>query len=349
MLNNFNSFVFFIVGLIIFFSSTVLVRLFCIYAKKAQLVAIPNDRSSHQNLVPLGAGVIFVLFWIVIWIVGFLLNWCSLKELLIFLPATCMVSVVGYWDDHEHLTAKKRLIAQLLASIFVVTMVGKVEVLHLFGLSTSYLGYYSVPLTLLGLIWSTNLYNFMDGLDGVAGVEAVFVFGMGGLLFWHAKAFHFALLSWMLVFVVAGFLIWNWPKAKVFMGDVGSYFLGFLVGLFSLIGDLWYNIPVAVWFILYGIFWFDATVTVIRRFFRGENLAIAHREHAFHRLQRLGFSHKQVLYGIIVLNIVLSVIVIYTLFINPYHLKWGLLLTLIILTSIYCFIEKLKPMARINS
>jgi len=348
MINDINFLNFAISGCIIFFISMILVRLFSIYATKAQLLAIPNARSSHQAAVPLGAGVIFVIFWLIIWLLGWFFDYFSTKELLIFLPPTIMVSIIGYWDDHKNLTARKRLIAQLVASIFCVAMVGKVDSLHLFGLSSSYLGYVGIILTLLGFIWSTNLYNFMDGLDGLAAIEGVFVFGMGGVLFWHAQAFNMCLLCWFLVCVICGFLIWNWPKATVFMGDVGSYFLGFLVGLFSLIGDLWYNIPVAFWFILYSVFWFDATVTVIRRFCRKENLAVAHREHAFHRAHRLGLSHQQVLFSVIILNIIFSAMVCYILLINPYYLKHGLLLTLIILSIIYIAIEKLKPMAKIN-
>jgi len=338
-----------ITGIIIFLLSVVLVRIFCVYAKNKGLLAIPNARSSHQEIIPLGGGIIFVLFWCLELLLASYFNWFSIKELLIFLPGTLMVSVVGYWDDYKNLTAKKRLVTQVLASILCVAMVGEIHSLHLFGLSATYLGCYGILLTILGLVWSTNLYNFMDGLDGVAAVEALFVFGVGGLLFWDVKATRMALLVWSIVPVVAGFLVWNWPKARVFMGDVGSYCLGFLVAIFSLIGDLWYNIPVAFWVILYGVFWFDATITVIRRLCRWENLAVAHREHACQRLQRIGFSHAQVLSGVIAVNIILSSIAVWIFFVKPNYLKWGLLLTVIILTIIYLVIEKLKPMARVKS
>lgn len=334
--------------LVIFLLSVGLVRIFCSYAKNKGLVSIPNSRSFHQGSIPLGGGIIFVFFWVVGWLLSFIFNLTSFKELIVFLPSTLMVSIIGYWDDHKNLTAKQRLIAQLIASILCVSIIGEIPYLHLFGRSAVYLGSFGIILTIIGLIWSTNLYNFMDGLDGMAAVEALFVFGMSGLLFWHNNAIKMAILSWLIVAMVAGFLVWNWPKAKVFMGDVGSYFLGFLVALFSLIGDIWYNIPVVFWFILYGVFWFDATVTVIRRFIFKENLTVAHREHAFHRVQRLGFSHQQVLLGIITLNMVLSSIVIWVLFIQPDYLKWGLLLAIIILTIIYIVIEKLKSMERMS-
>lgn len=344
-----NSLFFYTVGLSIFVLSLMLVRIYCIYAQKQGLLVVPNKRSSHQDLVPAGGGIVFVVGWILTICVSFVNNWCSLKELLIFIPGTLMVSIIGYWDDHKELTAKKRLIAQVLASILCVAVIGKIPALHLFGRSSIYLGNFGIILTLLGLVWSTNLYNFMDGLDGIAAIEGLFVFGVGGLLFWQVNAIKMALLVWTLIPIIAGFLVWNWPKAKIFMGDVGSYCLGFLVALFSLLGDLWYNIPVTFWFIIYGVFWFDATITVIRRFLRGENLAVAHREFAFQRLQRTGLSHVQVLYRLVIVNTMLTAIVIWGLFIRPQDLKWGLLLAIVILIVSYCLIEKLKPMERVKS
>jgi len=336
------------VGLALFLLSVAFVRLFYHYAiKQRMLLDIPNSRSSHQEATPRGGGIVFALLWFLILLVAFALQKISLREALVILPGTLIVTLLGYWDDYKDLTAKKRLVIQLFAALLCVWIFGEVPSLHLFGQSMIYLGHWGILLTVLGLIWSTNLYNFMDGLDGMAAMEALFVFGMGGLLFWHAGAVHIAYLIWALVPLVAGFLVWNWPKARVFMGDGGSYCLGFLVGIFALIGDRWYNIPVAMWVILYGIFWFDATLTLLRRLFRRENLAIAHREHAFHRLQRVGFSHSQMLYGLIVLNMVFSGIVIWVLF-EPYCLKWGLLLTLLILLVIYWVIERLKPMERVQ-
>lgn len=334
--------------LALFSLSAVLVRVFYHYAiKQRVLLDIPNARSSHQEATPRGGGIVFALLWFLVVLVSFACHQLSLQQLIVILPGTLIVTLLGYWDDYKDLTAKKRLIIQLLAAIVCVSIFGEVPSLHLFGQSIIYLGPWGIILTILGLIWSTNLYNFMDGLDGMAAVEALFVFGMGGLLFWHAGALQMAYLVWALVPLVAGFLIWNWPKARVFMGDGGSYCLGFLVGLFALIGDRWYNIPVAMWVILYSVFWFDATLTLIRRAFRRENLSQAHREHAFHRLQRVGFSHAQMLYGLIALNILFSGIIIVILF-EPYYLKSGLLITLLILLVIYWIIERLKPMERVQ-
>ncbi len=328
----------------LFLISTLLVRLFCYYAAKKGLLAIPNARSSHQEPTPLGAGIVFVLLWFACLIMGYFFNIFSLFDLLLFLPGAILVSVIGFWDDFKDLTARKRLIAQLLAATFCVLLLGDDSTLHLSRYTTIAAGWAGLVLTIFSIVWSTNLYNFMDGLDGLTAVEALYVFGIGGFFFWNVGAISMAYLSWILVVTVAGFLVWNWPKARVFMGDAGSYFLGFLVGVFSLAADRLYNIPITVWIILYGVFWFDTTVTLIRRFIRRENVALAHREHAFHRLHRAGYSHRQVLCGLIILNTILACLAIWALKTDSF--KWGFGLTLLILTSVYYKIEKLQPMAR---
>jgi len=339
-----NSSLLIIIGLGLFLGSATLVRLFCYYALKHGLLAIPNARSSHQTATPLGAGVVFVLLWFLCLLVGNVYHLFSVHDLLLFLPSALLVSFVGFWDDHRELTARKRLLVQVLVASFCVIMLGDVNALHLSRYTTLTFGWMGLALIIFSIAWSINLYNFMDGLDGLAAVEALFVFGVGGFFFWQVGAIHLALLTWALVATVAGFLVWNWPKASVFMGDVGSYFLGFLVGLFSLMADHLYHIPITVWIILYGVFWFDTTVTLIRRFVRRENLAIAHREHAFHRLYRAGYSSTQVLWGVIVLNTLLAGIAIWAFKTDSF--KWGFGLTLVILTAVYLKIEQRQPMAK---
>ncbi len=328
----------------LFLGSAALVRLFCHYALKHNLVAIPNARSSHQVPTPLGAGAVFVLLWFLCLLAGYIYHLFSVHDLLLFLPGALFVSLIGFWDDHRELTAWKRLLVQILVASFCVIMLGDANTLHLSRYTILTFGWPGLALIIFSIVWSINLYNFMDGLDGFAAVEALFVFGIGGFFFWQAGAMPLALLTWALVAIVSGFLVWNWPKASVFMGDVGSYFLGFLVGLFSLIGDHLYHIPITAWIILYGVFWFDTTVTLIRRFMRRENLAIAHREHAFHRWHRAGYSSTQVLWGLIALNTILAGIAVWAFKTDSF--KWGFAFTLMLLTTVYLKIETRQPMAK---
>jgi len=152
------------------------------------------------------------------------------------------------------------------------------------------------------IVWFINLYNFLDGIDGYAGSEAVFLSLAGFLLFGGSYFL-------VLVAAVSGFLIWNWHKAKIFMGDVGSTLLGYNVAIFTLYyanqdpRNLW------IWIILFGLFWYDATITLFRRYRNGEKLSQAHKKHAYQRVVRSGWSHSRVVLFAMLINIVLFAMV----------------------------------------
>ncbi len=148
------------------------------------------------------------------------------------------------------------------------------------------------------IVWFINLYNFLDGIDGYAGSEAIFLGIVGFLLFGGS---HFLVL----VAAVLGFLVWNWHRAKIFMGDVGSTLLGYNVAIFTIYyanqepTNLW------IWIILFGLFWFDATFTLYRRYKNKEKLSQAHRKHAYQRLTQSGWAHDRVVLFSILVNVVL--------------------------------------------
>jgi Fuc2NAc and GlcNAc transferase len=149
----------------------------------------------------------------------------------------------------------------------------------------------------VGLVWLLNLYNFMDGIDAIAGAEAVCV-ALGALLLGGAA-------TWLLLAAAAGgFLLLNWPPARIFMGDVGSGFLGFALGVLAVDAAAWELVPLASSAILLGVFLVDATVTLVHRWLRGERLAQAHRSHAYqHAARRLG-GHRPVVLAVVALNLV---------------------------------------------
>jgi len=152
------------------------------------------------------------------------------------------------------------------------------------------------------VLWFINLYNFLDGIDGYAGSEAVFL-GIAGFLLFGGS--HFLVL----VFAVLGFLVWNWHKAKIFMGDVGSTLLGYNIAIFTLYyantesSNLW------VWITLFGLFWFDATLTLYRRYKNDEKLSQAHKKHAYQRLTQSVWSHSRVVVFSIFVNLILFCLV----------------------------------------
>jgi Fuc2NAc and GlcNAc transferase len=154
------------------------------------------------------------------------------------------------------------------------------------------------------VIWFINLYNFLDGINGYAGSEIVFLSIAGYLIFGGE---HFLVLA----VATLGFLYWNFGKAKIFMGDVGSTLLGYNVAIFTIYyadinpTNFW------IWIILFGVFWFDATLTLFRRYKNGEKLSHAHKKHAYQRLNQFGWSHFKVTNYAIMLNLLLFCIVYY--------------------------------------
>lgn len=366
-----------IFGLVVFLVSTFLVWSFRHYAVTNGFLDIPNERSSHQIATPRGGGIVFVLIWLAVITSLYAGNIITSGEWLLFAPATALVSLIGFFDDKRPLSPKIRLCTQFLAALFCLAALGGLPSLHLWGpaptvfplgelgelvgggSSTSFLFLrfatifsfigiiFGSLLGILWIMWSTNLFNFMDGTDGIAAIEAIFVLIVGGLLFWLKGHSHLALIPWIMVLAVAGFLVWNWPKARIFMGDAGSYCLGFLIAILSLVGDAWYNIPVTLWIILYGVFWFDATITLLRRIRAKRNLAVAHKEHAYQRLHQAGFSHGQVLYVVIFLNSILAAVALWA----NVHQEWMvhcLLFSVVLLSLFYLWVERLKPMDTVS-
>jgi Fuc2NAc and GlcNAc transferase len=162
------------------------------------------------------------------------------------------------------------------------------------------LGYVSYAITLAAVVWFLNLFNFMDGIDGLAISEAIFMsFGAGALAALNGAPVGVVLAMLALGAACLGFLPLNWPPARVFMGDAGSGFLGYLLGIFALATIVAGTLSVWTWILLSGTFLIDATATLVRRWVRGESVHQAHRSHAYQQLARKWKSHRRVtlLYG----------------------------------------------------
>ncbi len=265
-------------------------------AIKRSLLDIPNKRSSHSNPVPHGGGVAIALTWFVSLIYLFESGYMQ-KELFYALFAGAIISVVGYLDDLYSLNAKIRLFFQFSTAFLGLYFLGGFRELDFFVFSVE-----NQILTnlfaLFMIVWFINLYNFLDGIDGYAGSEAIFL-GIAGFFLFGDKLFLALIAS------VFGFLFWNWQKAKIFMGDVGSTLLGYNIAIFTIYyadknpSDFW------VWIILFSLFWFDATLTLFRRFKNAQRLSFAHKKHAYQRLNQSGWTHSRVVVASIFVNIML--------------------------------------------
>ena len=236
------------------------------------------------------------------------------------------VAVVGFIDDKWQVAAPVRLVVHVAAVSFYVFLLSRLPPID-FGIATVDLGIVGAALGGLALVWFLNLYNFMDGIDGLASVEAMSTAAAATAFLAALGIESPTLLAFpLLIAAVGGFLIWNWPPARIFMGDAGSGFLGFFLG-----GLAWFTVnagqlSIWVWFILFGTFFVDATVTLLRRWWHGESLATAHRSHAYQRLSRRFRSHLPVTLGVLVVNVFWLTPLAWVATVHP---SWGAVLLLI--------------------
>lgn len=314
------------------------------HALRKKVVAIPNERSSHSLATPTGGGIGLILSWTF----GLGLLSFSLPEdqsLLIALAAGLIVAIIGFFDDIFQLPALLRLSVHILAAgllSYILVQHGPSTIME--GDSVAFSKILAVSALAFAVVWSINLFNFMDGMDGFAANESVFIFSIGGWFLWYQGAHWLAFAAWLLVAANLGFFAWNRPRARIFLGDVGSGFLGYLVATFAVLGQVFYSIPAVLWVILYGAFFFDASLTLIRRIIKGEKWYAAHRSHAYQRLHHLkAWSHRRILVGLAFVNMFLAGCALWS-FYYPSQLYLGLGLSLTGLVIVYSGIEKVAPM-----
>jgi len=285
-----NILVFCLVAIIVCLVLTYLVREWAIHKS---ILDLPNERSSHSIPTPRGGGIAIAATWFLA--ITFLFFRGDIDSVLFFaLLCGLPISVVGLVDDVITISAKVRLLVQLVSAIIALVFLGGLQ-----GIAIGF-DYLSVPflfsiLAVIGVVWFTNLFNFLDGIDGYISAEVIFI-GLAFFLFFGEVS------PLLLAAVTAGFLVWNWQPAKIFMGDVGSTLLGFTIGVFAVYYQNRGDSSIVIWLMLTSLFWFDASLTLYRRWRDGETLSKAHKKHAYQRIVQSGFSHQKT--------------VVYSLFIN---------------------------------
>lgn len=253
----------------------------------------PNARSSHHAPTPRGGGISIVFATSVAVVVLLLAKRVSTELAMVLLGGGVTVAVVGLIDDRSPLSARVRLVAHMLAAAWLLWWLGDLPFLN----GEVWTGAWSVVSLLIGavaIVWVLNLFNFMDGIDGIAASESIFVALSGALLAHMSGAHEVAAASLMFSAACCGFLVWNWPPAKIFMGDAGSGYLGYIVSALALFSAQENPMILFAWLILGGAFFVDATVTLLRRLLRGERIYEAHRSHAYQWLARRWHSHGRV-------------------------------------------------------
>lgn len=267
------------------------------FAHRIPVTDIPNERSSHTRPTLRTGGVAIVLSFGLGLCVALWMGLAGRGMLQAVLLPGILVFFLGLADDAFRLGEAIKLALQVLIAVGTVLLGGVVlRSIDVPGLGEVGLGALAVPLTIVWVVGMVNVYNFMDGLDGLVGGVGVIASGWLLLLFSLHGAPELGLVSLLLGTGIAGFLLFNFPPAKIFMGDSGSSFAGFLFAILAIIGAQAPSpgIPFPVFLLLFGAFLADTSVTLVRRMMRGEPWYKAHRSHFYQRVTNLGFSHRDV-------------------------------------------------------
>jgi Fuc2NAc and GlcNAc transferase len=275
--------------------------------RQKQILDLPNHRSSHSIPTPRAGGIgIFLSFFIGIsWL--WILYQKTNRDDLFLLGGSVLVFCVGLIDDFKSTRRRLRLGVHLVSSGFVIIWMWEPFInwvdFDSFG--------YTLPIFLcifwiIGIVWSINLFNFMDGINGIAGMEAVFLSSALAILMAsenRGEQIFYKLI--LLAVATLGFIIWNFPRAMVFLGDAGSGFLGFVIAAFASYSFLVVNISVWTLLTISSLFWMDATFTIIKRILRKEKIFNAHNSHAYQILARKWRSHASVTIAYSVVNVLI--------------------------------------------
>lgn len=279
----------------------------CTPGSRLYLLDYPNARSLHEVPTPRTGGLALVgsvaigLVLAALWEIPSKGWWLGTPQSsptagLWIQGMTFLLALVSFWDDRGGLPVSLRLGVQLIAALAVVSVAGvTLSSITMPAVGTIQLGMAAVPATVFFVLWMTNLYNFMDGMDGFAGGMTVVGFGAMAYFAWQAQHAFILILSLVISMGALGFLLYNLPPARIFMGDVGSISLGFLSGTLIVLGvhdnvfDIWTPLLVFSPFVL------DATATVLRRALHGEKIWEAHRTHYYQRLVLHGWGHRKTL------------------------------------------------------
>ncbi len=273
------------------------------YAGALNLIDVPNQRSSHLVPKARGGGVAFALTFLASLLVLVTNADVDNHLLIAVLGAGTVVAVLGFLDDFTDVSIRWRLLGHFASAIWALYWLGGLPPLSVFGYAFD-LGLIGNVLAAVYIVWLLNLYNFMDGIDGIASVEAICVCLGGALLYVLLGAANLALVPVLLAAAVAGFLCWNFPPARIFMGDAGSGFLGVILAILSL-QAAWFKAELLwSWVILLGVFVVDATFTLLRRLVRGDKVYEAHCSHAYQYASRQFAAHRPVTLAVMLINLV---------------------------------------------
>ena len=312
------------------------------YSLASGLIDTVGVRSSHAVPTPRGAGLGIAIAVVCSVLVSAFLGIVPWRPSLAIVCGGAMVAAIGWFDDHRSLSARRRIAVHFVAAGFALWLIGAPHVL-MFGSRAIAAGPLAWPLGLLAIVWSLNAYNFMDGVDGLAGIEAVSVASFAAAILVSSGHAAVAFMAALVAAAAAGFLPWNWPPARIFMGDVGSGFLGFVFAVVAFWSESAGGLSALAWSGLLALFVVDATVTLARRVLRRERFYEAHRQHAYQRLyHQANWSHRRIVVSVFACNLILAVIVASGWYGSRLGIATGTCFALAIIG--YAWVERIAPM-----
>jgi Fuc2NAc and GlcNAc transferase len=290
-------------------------------AIKKNIIDNPNERSSHSEPTPRGGGLAIVVIWFGGLIYLYINGWVE-QNLFFALLSGLVLAIVSLLDDILGLKPLIRIFAQGASVIGALIFLGGLY--NLPYLDNSFVFWLLNAGVFVGFIWFINLYNFLDGIDAYSSQETILI-ALGFLIITGNPVLGLLIAS------VAGFLVWNWPKAKIFMGDVGSTQLGFIIVVLGIYFHNKMELNIIHLIILSAVFWFDASFTLFLRLRNKENLSLAHKKHAYQRLVQSGYSHLKVTVFAIGLNLILVTLSV----LNHFFLHQGIYVLGIVLILLF--------------
>lgn len=292
------------------------------YAVAKAIFDMPNARSSHTVPTPRGGGLAIVVVFLFATLSLYGCKMIPISLMLALVGGGVLVALIGYCDDRRSLAARWRFLAHLLAAVWVLYCLNGFPVLD-FGVVQCVAPWLGAILALIAIIWSINLYNFMDGIDGCAGAEGLFLSISSAVFFLIVGDSGLAVLSFCLAATIGGFLYWNWPPAKIFLGDVGSGFLGFVFIVLAIHAANQHHGSLVFWLLLFALFLYDATFTLIYRVSKKQKWYQAHREHAYQKGVDAGWDHQKMTLCMLLINVV---VLLPAAMITYYYPAWALMI-----------------------
>ncbi len=321
--------------------SFVCTKLFCGIAQNSKLIDKPNDRTLHLKPTVRGGGIVFIGLSLLILPFIWYFTGTLYKESVFLLLCILLIAGVSFFDDIYDLPIKIRLGVQCIVA-FILAVFIRPEKLDFILFSVSH-DYIIIPFVFFMVIWAINHFNFMDGLDGFCASQAIYLLASYFILFNVPHALVYQDFCWILICSLIGFLIFNFPPARLFMGDVGSASLGLIIFSMALIAQQKYQIPIVYWFMLNSLFLFDSTVTLLRRIMNKERWFAPHKKHAYQRLKQYGLDTRVILLIQLIINGFIGYSVLLS-WMQCTTMLFSLLLVGIILSLYYLLTEKLYPM-----